>query len=108
MFKYQLTIGLNDRKAKKQLINTEEAKDKIIKILLNEYEIYAFTTYECAGNYKHENGEIVSETSLRIEFATFKKEKRINSIASRFCDEFNQESIMMEKSFNFIKFVKHQ
>lgn len=107
MFKYQLTVGLNDQETKKQEIATEEAKERIINILLNDFEIFAFTMFECSGNYKHDTGEIVNEKSIRIEIATYKREKRIKEITRKLCEEFNQESIMIERSINLISFIKH-
>lgn len=106
MYKYQLTIGLNDKDSHKQEIETESAKKEIINILLNDYEIVAFTMYECTGNYKHDDGTIINENSIRIEIATEKREKRIKNIIHNLCVKFNQESIMFEKSISLIAFKK--
>ena len=64
-----LTIGLFDKDSKKQEIATCDAKSIISETLINDGKLYAFTMIECSGVYRHENGEIVSEPSIRVEIA---------------------------------------
>ena len=99
MFKYELTLGLNDKKTRKQKFTPAEAHEKLNKILLNNFKIYAFTMFDTYGCYKHDNGEIVQEASIRIEIASEKNinetiKKLIKALKHRGC--FNQESIMLE------------
>ena len=42
-FEYKLTIGLFDKDTKKQEIETESAKKLITKILIDKFNITAFT-----------------------------------------------------------------
>lgn len=101
MYEYQLTIGLNDRITKKQRFTIAEAHDKLNRILLNHFKIYAFTMIDCVGCYKHDNGEIVQEPSIRIEIATDEDEtKKIELLikAIKHKRMFNQESVMIKVS----------
>lgn len=108
---YVLTVGLNDRKTKKQKFSITEARAKLTRTLLNHYGIYAFTMWECAGCYKHENGEIVQEVSLRLEIAVENPDdEKILALCKTIKHKrmFNQESIMIDISdrnigFNTIK-----
>lgn len=107
MYEYQLTIGLNDRKTKKQHFTVAEAHDKLTKILLNHFEVYAFTMIDCYGCYKHDNGEIVQEPSIRLEIATNEKEDTKITLLIKTLKHkrvFNQESIMLKKSVENISF----
>ena len=65
MEKFILYLGLNDKDTKKQEINTIEAY-KIVNNVVNNYCDGA-TIYECQWIYKHDNGEIVFEKTLKIE-----------------------------------------
>lgn len=107
MYEYQLTIGLNDRQTKQQKFTVEEAHQKLNLILLNHFNIYAFTMIDCFGCYKHDNGEIVQEPSIRLEIATDSNENaKITSLikALKHRRMFNQESIMLKKSVQDITF----
>lgn len=107
MFEYQITMGLNDKKTKVQKMKTKEAHEKITKILLNHFKIYAFTMFDCLGCYKHENGEIVRESSIRIEIATEKNiDEKINLLIKTLKHKriFHQESIMLKKNNSNIYF----
>lgn len=108
---YTLTIGLNDRTSKTLKFAPVEARAKLTKILLNHYNIYAFTMFDCYGCYKHDNGEIVQEPSIRIEIATDNNEDaKIKALCKTIKHKrmFNQESIMIETAtknigFNVVK-----
>lgn len=105
MYKYQLTIGLNDQNTKKQIISTAEAKDKIIDILINKYEIFGFTMFDSVGVYKMNDGVIVRENSIKIDMVTDTPEGRINDIIHTLAVELNQESIMIETSTADVDFL---
>lgn len=97
MTKYTLTVGLNDKITKTQLISTENAHEIIADTLLIDFDIYAFTMFDCYGVYRHENGEIVREKSIRIEIATDEEiNDTITSIVKSLKESLNQESIMVE------------
>ena len=99
MQKNILTIGLNDKDTQNQIINTPEAKQIISETLINKYGVFAFTMIECAGVYKmNSTGDIIQESSLRIEIATDEPMQEIDSIIDELKTVLNQESIMHEVS----------
>lgn len=108
MHEYNLTIGLFDKDTEKQEISTEAAKRIISEILLNKFDIFAFTMIDCSGVYKmNSTGRIVREPSIRIEIATDEEitetiEKIIDTIKSP--EYLNQESVMMKHSIEKISF----
>lgn len=107
MYKYTLTIGLFDKDTEKQETPTAAAKSIIDNILINDFELYAFTIWECNGVYKMSStGAIVHEPSLRLEIATDENEgNKIHRIAEALKLALNQESIMLEcceANINFI------
>lgn len=105
MTKTLLTIGLNDKDTERQEITTGEAKNTIAKILLNQYNIFAFTMFECSGVYKMEStGNIVFENSIRVEIATDDELTAADAIIATLKTELNQESIMMERETKEIFF----
>ena len=104
MYKYQFTIGLNDRETEKQEIKTSDAKNIISNILLNDFEIFAFTMFDCYGVYKMQSsGRIVQEASVRIEIASDDQIPELN-IIDALKKTLNQESIMIETSEAEINF----
>lgn len=107
MYEYQITIGLNDKTTKKQHFTIEEAHKKLNQILLNHFNIYAFTMIDCYGCYKHDNGEIVQEPSIRLEIATDEQQDTKITLLIKTLKHkrvFNQESIMLKKSIANISF----
>lgn len=105
MTKTLLTIGLNDKDTERQEITTGEAKNTIAKILLNQYNIFAFTMFECFGVYKMEStGNIVFENSIRVEIATDDELTAADAIIATLKTELSQESIMMERETKEIFF----
>lgn len=105
MTKTLLTIGLNDKDTERQEITTGEAKNTIANILLNQYNIFAFTMFECSGVYKMEStGNIVFENSIRVEIATDDELTAADAIIATLKTELNQESIMMERETKEIFF----
>ena len=104
MYKYQFTVGLNDKDSEKQEIKTSDAKNIISKILLNDFEIFAFTMIDCYGVYKMQStGAIVQEASVRIEIASDEQIPELN-IIDALKKALNQESIMIETSEADINF----
>lgn len=94
MEKFTLYLGLNDKDTKKQEINTIEAY-KIVNNVVNNYCDGA-TIYECQGIYKHNNGEIVFEKTLKIELM-FVDRLTVVSLVKDLKEIFNQESIVLQK-----------
>lgn len=104
MIKTILTIGLNDKDTERQVFTTDEAKNTIANIL-NQYNIFAFTMFECSGVYKMESsGNIIFENSIRVEIATDDELTAADAIIATLKTELNQESIMMERETKEIFF----
>ncbi len=93
--KYILTIGLNDKDTKIQKYDTITAY-KLIENVLQQYT-EGYTIVQATGGYKHDNGEWVSEPSLRVELL-FVNELTCRIIANKIKspDLLNQESIAFE------------
>lgn len=105
MTKTLFTIGLNDKNTERQEIATGAAKNIIANILLNQFNIFAFTMFECSGVYKMEStGNIIFENSIRVEIATDDELTEADAIIAELKKELNQESIMMEKETKEIFF----
>lgn len=94
MKKTTLYIGLNDKDSKVQKIDTLEAY-KIVYNILFSYGIDGATIYNATGIYKHDNGTIVIENTLRVElFDTI--DKQIIAAISSLKIALNQESIIRQ------------
>lgn len=105
MTKTLFTVGLNDKNTERQEIETGAAKNIIANILLNKYNIFAFTMFECSGVYKMEStGNIIFENSIRVEIATDDELTAADAIIETMKKELNQESIMMERETKEIFF----
>lgn len=105
MTKTLLTIGLNDKNTERQEIETGAAKNIIANILLNQFNIFAFTMFECSGVYKMEStSNIIFENSIRVEIATDDELTEADAIIAELKNALNQESIMMEKETKEIFF----
>ena len=93
MRKITLYVGLNDKDTKQQRIETVEA----VKIASNL--IFTLTNggtiYNATGIYKHDDGTIVIENTLRIELIDV-AENALNQLVSTLKQVLNQESIIMQ------------
>lgn len=103
MIKYNIYIGLNDKDSKKQEISIERAREEVIKIL-NNNNINGLTMYVVDGVFKHENGEVVHEKSLKVELLEVREDEIIKSI-NELKEALNQESILLEKEEKEIDFI---
>lgn len=92
--KYILFIGLNDKNTKTQKIPTLAARD-IIKNIILDAGLDGATISEALGIYKHDDGQIIQEASIRVE-VLFASEKQILSICKQIKTVLNQESIAVE------------
>lgn len=96
MYKNVLTIGLFDKDTEKQEIQTKSAKYIIANILIEKYNIFAFTMNECSGVYRMEStGCIIYEPSIRVEIAS-EENIKCDEIIKELKTTLNQESIMHE------------
>jgi hypothetical protein len=106
MTKTTLTIGLFDKDTESQKIGTESAKNIIANILLNVYDIFAFTMIECNGYYKMQStGNIVNEPSIRVEIASDSMIESLHDMVRDIKTELNQESVMVEITESDIQFI---
>lgn len=103
MIKYNIYVGLNDKDSKKQEVATRQAKKEVIKIL-NNNNINGLTLYEVIGVFKHENGEVVFEKSLKVELLEVEESEVLKSI-QELKMALNQESILIEKEKKEISFL---
>ena len=103
MIKYNVYIGLNDRDSKKQEISTRKAKQEAIKIL-NNNNITGLTMYEVTGVFKHEDGTMTFEKSLKVELLEVEEEDVLKSI-EELKKALNQESILLEKEEKEVNFI---
>lgn len=88
MKQFTLLVGLNDKDTKKRIINKNKARDIIMDIVGD------CTISEALGQYKHENGEVVQEKSLRVEIL-FRELTEVISYAEKIKKELNQESVAL-------------
>lgn len=92
MKKTTLYIGLNDKDTKRQEINTTEAVKIVTNILI---ELGGATIYEATGIYKHDDGNIVIENTLRVELIEADNELLASKI-TLIKQVLNQESIITQ------------
>lgn len=92
--KFTLYLGLNDKDTKVQQISTLEAY-KIVSNLISA-DFGGGTIFEAKGIYKHEDGAIVTETTLRIELL-FAEEIQVKELVCTLKKLFNQESVAVQQ-----------
>lgn len=94
MEKFILYVGLNDKDTKTQKIDTLSAYNLTNNILLNYVE--GATVTQSKGIYKHQNGNVVIESTLIIELL-FTDKNTVETIANDLKKALNQESIAIQK-----------
>lgn len=94
MKKFTLYLGLNDKEAKMQKIATVEAYKIVSNMIAARFD--GGTIFEANGIYKHENGTIVTEKTLRIEIL-FAEKQQIVEFVNMLKMVFNQESIAVQE-----------
>lgn len=102
MEKVTIFIGLNDKDSKKQEISFSEAFSLLTQYITKCVGIG--TLSEAAGVYTHDNGQVVSERTIRAEFYTENKEPVFEFV--RFAKSIlNQESVAVEVTKPEIQFI---
>ena len=95
---HRFTIGLFDKDAKIQLIDTATAMNKINAVFCTPagFGFPGITMMNCYGAFTHEDGTYIFEPSIRVEVAA--EEVPALAIASvlKAPEVLNQESIMYE------------
>lgn len=94
IIKYTLYVGLNDKDSKLQEVSTINAYKLIVNIC-KSHKLDGFTISEATGFYVHENGEVVTEKSLRIEIL-FTSNEVIDAIIKDIKIILNQESVVKQ------------
>lgn len=94
IIKFTLYIGLNDKTTKLQEISTIDAYKLIVNIC-KSHKLDGFTISEAMGFYVHEDGEVVTEKSLRIEIL-FSSNEVIDAIIKDVKTILNQESVVKQ------------
>ena len=94
MNKFTLYLGLNDKETKMQKIATVEAYKIVENLITSRFD--GGTIFEARGIYRHEDGTIVTETTLRIELL-FAEEQEVRDLVETLKSVFNQESVAVQK-----------
>lgn len=90
MIFFTIFVGLFDKDTRTQIIDTKDAEKDIAEVCAERFG--GATISRCMGVYKHHDGEVVMEPSIRIEVA-FVTEELARSVAAELRDKFNQESV---------------
>ena len=95
--KHELFLGLNDKVTKVQKIDTIEAYKAASGIVAKYYD--GATIYNANGIYKHDDGTVVFEQSLKIDIIVFDKSNDdIGGLIDELKIFFNQESLALQTS----------
>lgn len=92
--KYILFVGLFDKDTKTQKIAPLAARDIIQNIIMSE-GLDGATISDATGIYKHDDGSVVIEPSVRVELL-FASEKQIKNVCASIKKALNQEAVAVE------------
>ena len=96
---YNLFIGLNDKDKKVQTIPTEAALALVQSEVAKRFD--GGTVYQANGIYRHENGDVVIEKTIKVEITFYGEDD--NASIRDFCNwvklVLNQESVAVQKSW---------
>ena len=95
--KYELYMGLNDKDSKVQKIDTLEAYKIVSNQVAQRFD--GGTVFQASGIYRHDDGTVVIENTLKIEIILFDSklsEKDVKSFVSYLKSTFNQESVAVQ------------
>lgn len=95
MNKYILYVGMNDKDTHRQNITVLSAREVIMNTITGN-GLDGATVSEAIGLYKHNDGTIITEQTLRVEIL-FATDKQIKDICDTLKRVLNQESIAVEK-----------
>lgn len=93
MKKFTLFVGLNDKDTKRQEISTADALTFTHYMLLNHVDGATISTAK--GIYRHDNGDIVTENTIRIELL-FINDETVKHVVEKLKNHFNQESVAVQ------------
>ena len=98
-----LYIGLNDKDTKQQEITNLDAKAEISAILF-KYFPNGFTLQECQGMYKHNDGAVVCENTIKVILFDYNM-GLVSDAVKDLKLKLNQECIAVERIKTTINFV---
>ena len=86
---------MNDKDTHRQTITVLSAREVIMNTITSN-GLDGATVSEAIGLYKHKDGTIITEQTLRVE-VLFATDKQIKEICDTLKSVLNQESIAVEK-----------
>ena len=92
--RYEIFVGLNDKDTKIQLIDTQDAFD-IVSVKAVKAFGGATITADNKGVYTHDNGEMVTETTIKIDLLFITDIENLENFLMEMLKDFNQESILV-------------
>lgn len=98
-----LYIGLNDKDTKRQELSNLEAKAEISAILFKHFP-YGFTLQECQGMYKHNDGTVVCENTIKVILFDYNI-GLVPDAVKDLKEKLNQECIAVERLESIINYV---
>ena len=104
MMKNIITVGLFDQTTKKQEITKEEAVKALANMIVNRGYCATMQTEGITGIYRHADGTVVIEPSIRVEIAGPDRAD-ILPLVHDIRVAFNQESVMLESIETPIDFI---
>ena len=102
MKKFVLSIGLFDKDTHTLLLDVNSARSLLDNEVARRFD--GGTTYGAMGVYRHANGELVQEPTLRVELLDTTQEA-VLSLIEWAKKAFNQESVLeeiIEEQFYFM------
>lgn len=99
---YSFYVWLNDKNTKQQEISTIDAFKLATRLTINYF--WGGTILESDWIYTHEDWQIVIEKTLKIEVITDENKTNIDLYIWDLKKTFNQESILVKKSLEDVKF----
>lgn len=98
-----LYIGLNDKDTKRQELTNLDAKAEISTILF-KYFPNGFTLQECQGMYKHNDGTVVCENTIKVILFDYNAGLVLDAVEDLKL-KLNQECIAVELINSYVNFV---
>lgn len=98
-----LYIGLNDKDTKQQELTNLDAKAEISAILF-KYFPNGFTLQECQGMYRHKDGTVVCENTIKVIIFDYEFVGIFN-VLEELKHKLNQECIAVEYIESTVNFI---
>lgn len=97
-YKYQFSIGFNDKDEKIQILTDDEIRERIEDITLKILEFWTLSHIN-KWIYKHEDGTKITEKSLNVERLTdddfININTKVNAFIKAIKKALNQESVLV-------------